>query len=141
VYDASTGKEVNAYRQLRDVPPILSMSRNGKSLLCREGQNLKVYDVSSGKEIGSFDGGTSARGTLSGDGRRLLATTDHRLEFHVWDVTASRVIARLRFPEPLNDLKGVEWRFSVDGQWAAFTGPTDSVYVFRIPLDEKAKDH
>ena len=50
-YDASTGEEVKAYPQLRDVPPILSMSGNSKSLLCREGSNLKVFDVDSGKEI------------------------------------------------------------------------------------------
>jgi WD40 repeat protein len=144
VYDASTGKEVNAYQQLRDVSGIISMSRNGKSLLCREGHNLKVYDVGSGKEIGSFDAGSSPEGSLSGDGRRLLATADYRSTLNVWDVTARRVIARLRFREPLEGgpawFNRVHWRFSADGQWAAFTGPTDSVYVFRIPLEAKAKD-
>jgi hypothetical protein len=148
VYDAGTGKEVNAYQQLRDVPRILSMSRNGKSLLCREGHNLKAYDVASGKEIGSFDGGILPDGALSADGRRLLATADYRSTLNVWDVTARRVIARLRFPEPLNEMKELDvdarrlWgaRFSADGQWAAFAGPTDSVYVFRIPLEAKAKE-
>jgi WD40 repeat protein len=133
-FDARTGKEVNAYPQLRNVPLIhLMMSRNGKSLLCSEGPNLKVYDVDSGKEIGSFDGGISPKGSLSGDGRRLLATAGYRSILNVWDVRTRRVIARLRFPEPLEGGNGVQWQFSVDGQWAAFAGPTESVYVFRLP--------
>jgi hypothetical protein len=106
-------------------------------LLCLDGRNLKIYEVATGKEVCSFDGGLNARGFLSGDGRRLLATNDRRDEFQVWDVAARRVIARLRFPDSVD---GVSWfRFSVDGQWAAFAGPTDSVYVFRIPLEAKAK--
>ena len=112
----------------------------GKSLLCCAGRNLKVYDVASGKEIGSFDGGIDPHGVLSGDGRRLLATNGRLDEFQVWDVAARRVIARLQFPESLKDLNGVDWRFSVDGQWAAFGGPTNSIYVFRIPLEGKAND-
>src|SRR5262249_5659722 len=123
-----------------EVSPAGGLSwRGGKCFLCFEGRNLKVYD-DSGKEFGSFDGGINPGGVLSGDGRRLVASTDHRSELHVWDVTARRVIARLRFPESLNEFNGVHWQFSADGQWAAFAGPTDSVYVFRIPLEAKAND-
>src|SRR5262249_48637091 len=103
-------------------------------------RNLKVYDVDSGKEIGSFDGGISPDGSLSGDGRRLLATSDYRSELHVWDVKAGGGIARLRFPESLTGKRGEGWRFSVSCPWAAFIGPTDSVYVFRIPLELKPKE-
>jgi len=137
VFDVGTGKEVNAYPQLRDLQPIIIQILGTGKLLGLDGRNLKIYEVATGKEVGSFDGGFNPRGCLSGDGRRLLATNDRRDEYQVWDVAARRVVARLRFPEPV---EGVYYRFSVDGQWAAFTGLTDSVYVFRIPLEEQAKD-
>jgi hypothetical protein len=107
VYDAGTGKEVNAYPQLRDLQSgIYQISETGK-LLCRDGRNLNLNEVATGKEIGSFEFGFAPDGLLSGDGRRLLTTTDHRSELHVWDVPARRVIARLHFPESLNEMKGV----------------------------------
>ena len=66
-FDAGTGKEANAYPQLADVPSLhyLAGGRGGvvrKSLLCCSGRNLRVYDVASGKEIGSFDGGVNPKG-------------------------------------------------------------------------------
>jgi len=139
VYDASTGKEVNAYPQLRNLQPGIYQILGTGQMLCRDGRNLKIYEVATGKEVCSFDGGLDSWGSLSGDGHRLLATNDRRDEYQVWDVTTRRVIARLRFPESVEGVKRSP-RFSVDGQWAAFAGPTDSVYVFRIPLEGNAKD-
>jgi serine/threonine protein kinase len=130
--DADTGKEVDGFLPLRGVPPLVGISGDGGLLLCRQADALKVYEVDTGRETRTFAAGPDAWGVLSGDGRRLVATTGQANELAVWDVADGRLLARLRFPAGEAVAHG-SLRASRDGRLLAACGATDSVYVFRLP--------
>jgi uncharacterized protein (TIGR03067 family) len=133
VLDASTGEEVDAYKQLRDVPKVVGFSGDGKRLMCDAGGKLKEYDVASGKEIEThYYSGPETWRTISGDGRRLLGNGDPRDELRLLDATTGKFLKRLHFPESI-ELSNVTARLSNDGRYAVVSGPIDSIYVFRLP--------
>src|SRR5262249_39592051 len=101
VLDASTGKEVDAYPQLRKLRfgPI---SSDGKRLLDWEGPKLTEYEVATGKKIGVADVGLDRRITYSGDHHRLLTFAKARDELKLFDVQTGKLLAVLHFPEQVD---------------------------------------
>ena len=137
VLDASTGKEVDVYRQLRALP-LGGLYTDGKALLCQDGRNLRVYDVATGQEVKTRDLGLDEWLTTSGDGRRLLMTSNMRDELRIVDTMSGQLLGRLHFPE-LVDTKRIVAHLSEDGRYAVVGGLTDSVYVFRRPIRPRRK--
>src|SRR5262249_33668169 len=92
VLDASTGKEVHAYPQLRKV----ALPGNGyldvdlKHPLRNAGPSMKVYDVNTGKVVKTLDVVLDRRGRVSRDGRRLLTASKLRDELRLVDVMTGR---------------------------------------------------
>jgi WD40 repeat protein len=131
VLDASTGKEVDAYPQLRGLPfgPI---SSDGKRLLSWDGPKVSEYDVATGKQVGVADVGSDKRIAYSGDNHRLLTVAKARDECRLLDVRTGKLLAVLHFPEPV-DPSWSTGALSDDGRYAVVVGPADSTYVFRLP--------
>jgi WD40 repeat protein len=138
VLDAETGREVNGYRQLRNVPRLEGISSDGKRLLCGEGRIALVYDMASGKEIRSLDRGPAHQWAwLVGDGRRMLTNIDHNTG-GLWDVDSGRLLAKLQFPESISKLLR-DVQVSADGKVALFAVNPDTLYVFRLPAAPAVK--
>jgi WD40 repeat protein len=136
--DATTGKEVDAYRQLRDVP-LGSFTADGKQLLCSEGRKVKVYDVATGKEVRTVEVGPDGWYAHSADGRRILTSSNLRDELRLLDTATGQLLGRLHFPEAI-DTTRMTANLSRDGRSAVVSGLSDSVYVFRLPDAVKPKD-
>jgi serine/threonine protein kinase len=110
----------------------------------------RVLDASTGKEVDGSKvfGETWKRraaklqalgldGSASGDERRLLATSKLRDELQLLDITTGQLLGRLHFPEAVDMERA--W-LSGDGRYALVGGPTDSIYIFRLPEPMPAKD-
>jgi WD40 repeat protein len=133
--DTETGKETDAFRQLRDVPPLRAMSADGTRLLCVGDDADRVFDTATGKQVAALGPGICA--ALSGNGRLLVQSTNRRDDYGVWDVDSGRLLARLQFSEPFATIREVH--ISRDGRYAIFAGPGDCVHVFRLPEAPVAK--
>jgi serine/threonine protein kinase len=135
-WDTDTGKQIDAYPQLKMVPGFRSISRNGERLLCLDGANLRVFAVPSGKEIRSLDLDLIG-GVVFYDADLLLARSSIGNSVRVWDLVPYKLRARLRFSEALEDR--LQFGVSHDGKYAAF-GNRDMIYVFRLPDLPDTKD-
>ncbi|MFO0842398.1 MAG: WD40 repeat domain-containing serine/threonine protein kinase [Gemmataceae bacterium] len=141
VYDAGTGKKVDAYRQLRDVPslgtwwPALSnFSADGHRLLALGADSLSVYDVATGKPIREIPKARRKWGVLlTGDGRRVIAPSVELLDaLGVWDVETGRQLATLTIPEEVGDSAYI--RVSRDGGTVLAALQSGGIYLFRVPV-------
>jgi WD40 repeat protein len=139
VLDAATGKEVDAYRQLRDIPRLNFVTLDGKHQTNYAGRTVTMYETATGKEVGKVDLGPSGWCRMGGTGRRILTDNNQRDELRLLDTTG-RLLGRLRFPEPI-DLSRIVGFISADDRYASVITADGSVYVFRLPdPPEPAKD-
>lgn len=129
VLDTATGKEVDAFRQLREVGLLSGMSADGNRLFCHEDWPYKIFDTATGKQVAEIQYGAGS--ALSGNGRLFLTSTMQRDHYGVWDVDSGRLLALLQFSAPFEGL--YEVHVSRDGRYAVCAGPGDFVYVFRLP--------
>jgi WD40 repeat protein len=138
VLDAATGKETDAYPNLRELP-FEGLTSDGKRLL-RQDDTAKVrhYDVRTGKEVAAADVGLDRRIGYSGDHRRLLTHGKGRDELNLFDVTTGKLLAVLQFPEAVDPTWNTA-EISDDGTYAVVIGPSDATYVFRLPDPAKAE--
>jgi WD40 repeat protein len=139
VLDAETGKPVeDVYPQLREVSRLRGISADGKLLLSTDGRTpIQVIDMATGKALAPLEG-EPTDGLIASDGRVVLAPSKERTAFGLWAVAGGRRLATLRFP--LNAEGEMECRLAHGGSHAVFTGPGDSVYLFRLPELPAAKD-
>jgi hypothetical protein len=132
VFNLETGKESEAFPQLRNLSDIIGFSGDGNRLLRREGAKLHVHDVASGKEVNTgFDAGEGRFGQLSPDGRLFLATGDDFRKLYLWFIQGGGVWDS-REPGQKIDPKQVRIAFSANGRFAVAAVDPQTVYWFDV---------
>jgi hypothetical protein len=128
IFDVGTGNTVTPVQRFTN---IIGTSGDDRAL-CRDGSKLRVYDVSSGKEVNTgFDAGDGGFGQLSGDGTLLLATGDDFRKLYLWHIQGGSVWDR-REPGQKIDPKQVRIAFSADGRFAVAAVDAETVYWFDV---------
>jgi len=90
VWDAQTGKELFAFKELTGQVNSVALSRDGKRLASTRGSEVRVWDAQTGEEIQNFKGhtGAVASAVFNPEGTRL-ATASNDGTVRVWDASTN----------------------------------------------------
>src|SRR5262249_56787333 len=89
------GKVVRRLKTEQRDPSALALSPDGKRLAVAEGTAIRLWDLSTGKELNPEAHRGSVSFKLSPTGR-TIATTDYGGPMHVWGLPAGQRLAPLR---------------------------------------------
>ncbi len=133
VFDVETGNEVPPSSQVQGLSHVLGLSGDGRRLVRRDGDKLRVHDVSSGKEVNTgFLVGEGGFGQLNPDGQLLMATSGDFREVQLWFIQAGGIWER-REPAQKFDPKQVRIAFSADNRFAVVAVSPETVFLIAVP--------
>jgi RNA polymerase sigma factor (sigma-70 family) len=115
---------------------------DGKTLLSEGGGNVRLWEVTSGKELRQFSIGEFSfddPAALSADGKFLtvLSQAAPKDSARVWDLAQGKEVNATTFPV-LRRVSGIYWRnaLSPDGQLCAINTPKQ-IHVFEVPTGKE----
>jgi len=144
IWDGESGKEMHTLENYVGYPYYLALSRDGKRLITRRGENVVyIWDTESGKEWHKLEGHTSTviSVAFSPNGKQCV-TASRDATARIWDVESGKELQTLGNPEDkreenpffpearmvglgINDLAKIQFEsavFSPDGKMVLTTG-------------------
>jgi WD40 repeat protein len=101
LYDAATGKKVQALREEKSLPRTAVFTPDGKSILTRGSNDLiRLWDVRTGKVVREAQAslGSSGELAISPDGRRLVIPTMKHEPLQLWSVPELKALGVITNP-------------------------------------------
>jgi WD40 repeat protein len=134
VCDPTTAKELRRFT-LRNGDQVrkMTLSADGKHLVCSSNAGLTVFDVATGKELVFQNQASNSRvpgqSAFGSDGKRYIKQAKKDLE--LCDIDSGKVLATLRTPDSF--ITHLGYAFSPDGTlFAVRTGTQGQNYLVRI---------